>query len=224
MLLLAIDTSGKFGSIALGECKKETGCDVLGSTPLEGGTFSAELVPQIASLLEKYGFTKNNLDAFTVITGPGSFTGLRIGLTVVKALADTLGKPIAAASLLELMAIQVDMNGPVTAALDAGRGEIYSGVYQAKGTKELPTMIREELLTKEEFVKSASGMVITPEISIAELARGAGQQVKQIARPTSADLLRVGWMKMQAQILVSPETLDANYIRRTDAQRLLEGN
>jgi len=69
MLVLATDTSGKFGSIALAQCGPADVCDVLEVVPLEGGTFSAQLVPQIASLLSKHGFKKQDLDAFAVASG-----------------------------------------------------------------------------------------------------------------------------------------------------------
>src|SRR4051812_48854258 len=99
MLLLATDTSGKFGSIALAQCGPSGACDVLEVVSLEGGTFSAQLVPQIAALLAKHGFNKQNLGAFAVASGPGSFTGLRVGLAAIKALAEILDKPIVAVSL-----------------------------------------------------------------------------------------------------------------------------
>src|ERR1044071_9802931 len=125
MLLLAADTSGKFGSIALAQCAPGGACDVLDVVPLEGGTFSAQLVPQISSLLSRHGFGKQNLDAFAVASGPGSFTGLRVGLAAIKALAEILSKPIVAVSLLEAVAASASGAGKVFAVLDAGRGEVY---------------------------------------------------------------------------------------------------
>ena len=101
MLLLAIDTSGKQGSIAIARCGPNDGCEVIEVADLSGGTFSAELVPRIAALLAKHNFTKADIGGLAVVSGPGSFTGLRIGLAVVKALADVLAKPIAAVSRLE---------------------------------------------------------------------------------------------------------------------------
>src|SRR5690348_16179816 len=120
MLILGVDTSGKNGSIALLECEASSS-RTLDLIPLEGGTFSAQLVPQIAALLEKHGRTKREVDVFAVVSGPGSFTGLRVGLAAIKALAEILQKPIVAVSLLETVAVASGMNGRMMAALDAGR-------------------------------------------------------------------------------------------------------
>src|ERR1017187_6523480 len=104
MLVLATDTSGKQGSIALAEGEPDGTCRVLEVWPLAGGMFSAELVPQVAALLAKHGFSQHDIAAFAVASGPGSFTGLRVGLAAIKALGEVLGKPIAAVSLLEAVA------------------------------------------------------------------------------------------------------------------------
>src|ERR1700744_4634937 len=98
MLLLSVDTSGKNGSIALARGEFDGGCEVFDVVALEGGTFSAQLVPQISALLAKHGFAKGDMDGFVVASGPGSFTGLRVGLAAIKALAEILKKPIAAIS------------------------------------------------------------------------------------------------------------------------------
>jgi tRNA threonylcarbamoyladenosine biosynthesis protein TsaB len=96
MLLLTTDTSGKQGSIALARTGDQSsqGDDVelIEVVPLAGGTFSAQLIPQVAALLAKHSFTKNDIDAFVVASGPGSFTGLRVGLAAIKALAEILLK------------------------------------------------------------------------------------------------------------------------------------
>src|SRR5215475_12666970 len=122
MVLIAIDTSGKDGSLTLARVTSgHPGCDVLEVVPLEGGSFSAQLIPQFASLLTKHGLTKQDIAGFAVTSGPGSFTGLRVGLAAIKALADVLQKPIAAVSLLEAVARSSASQAPVLAVLDAGR-------------------------------------------------------------------------------------------------------
>src|SRR5215472_9044860 len=105
MLLLITDTSGKNGSVALVRATENSSdVHVIESVLLAGGAFSAQLVPQISVLLEHHGFKKIDIGAFIVISGPGSFTGLRVGLAAIKALAEILGKPIVPISLLEVVA------------------------------------------------------------------------------------------------------------------------
>ena len=154
MLLLAVDSSDKNGSIALAKCGPGEACDVLEVILLAGGTFSAQLVPQIAALLNKHEFSKEDIGAFAVVSGPGSFTGLRIGLAAVKALGEILEKPIAAVSLLEAVAIAGKTRGRVMAALDAGRNEVYAGEYEVESGVE---RIDERLVTQPELIKIAAG-------------------------------------------------------------------
>ena len=95
MILLVTDTSGKNGSVALARATDISDTDevqLIEVVPLTGGTFSAELVPQIAALLAKHEFAKASIDAFVVVSGPGSFTGLRVGLAAIKALAEILAE------------------------------------------------------------------------------------------------------------------------------------
>ena len=101
MLLLVVDTSGKNGSMALARVTASgSTVEIVEEIALAGGTFSAQLVPQTAVLLQKHGYSKSDLSGFVVVSGPGSFTGLRVGLAAIKAMAEILRKPIAAISLL----------------------------------------------------------------------------------------------------------------------------
>jgi tRNA threonylcarbamoyladenosine biosynthesis protein TsaB len=223
MILLAIDTSGKQGSIALARAgdssAQDKGFEVIEVVPLVGGTFSAQLVPQISELFSKHGFTKRALDAFAVASGPGSFTGLRIGLAAVKALAEVLEKPIAAVSLLEVCVFTSGAEGKVMAALDAGRSDVYVGEY------EIPVQSgrtpREHLLSRNEFLSQARGwQVVTPDSALADATRQASLSVTVLAPITAAAIARLGWRKLQSGSTVTPEQLEANYIRRTDAEML----
>lgn len=227
MLLLAIDTSGKNGSIALASVTPgQSEISVLEVVPLAGGAFSAQLVPQIAALLEKHGYGKSDLGAFAVASGPGSFTGLRVGLAAIKALAEALQKPIAAISLLEAVAWSSTAHGRVLAALDAGRGDVYAGDYDLD-----PQVHRhsERLLSREEFVAEAKGAaargaeargkaIVTPDAVLAETVRAAGIQVELIEHPNSGVIARLGWEHLQRGQTVRPEELEANYIRHSDAE------
>ena len=222
MLLLAIDTSGKNGSIALARAGEDSGDDddveVLETVPLTGGTFSAQLIPQISSLLAGQKVDKFALGAFAVASGPGSFTGLRVGLAAVKALAEVLRKPVVPVSLLELCIFVSGAKGRVVAALDAGRNDIYVGDYDVAEQSGDP---REYLLTAGEFFSHAKGStVITPDSAIAASATSAGLNVTQVPPLSASSLARLGWQKLRRGQTVSPDQLEANYIRRTDAEML----
>jgi tRNA threonylcarbamoyladenosine biosynthesis protein TsaB len=225
MLLLAIDTSGKHGSIALARAGErsadggENDIEVIESTPLAGGTFSAQLVPQISALLSSHGFTKHDIGAFAVASGPGSFTGLRIGLAAVKALAEVLEKPIAPVSLLELCVFESGGQGKVMAALDAGRGDVYVGEYTIPSQSAQSP--RQHLLTALEFLSQAKGWaVVTPDAALAAAASVSGLQVSILPPISAAAVARLGWRKIQSGETVPPDQLEANYIRRTDAEML----
>ncbi|HZW92072.1 MAG TPA: tRNA (adenosine(37)-N6)-threonylcarbamoyltransferase complex dimerization subunit type 1 TsaB [Candidatus Eremiobacteraceae bacterium] len=223
MLLLAIDTSGKNGSIALARAGEPTAdggdFELIEIAPLVGGTFSAQLIPQVAELLSSNGFMKTAIGAFVVASGPGSFTGLRVGLAAAKALAEVLGKPIATISLLEVCVFISGLQGKVMAALDAGRGEIYVGEYEIPGKPgQAP---REHILSRDEFLIEARGWaVVTPDPTIAEAAVATGLSITTLASISAAAVARLGWRKIQSGDTVTPEQLEANYIRRTDAEML----
>jgi tRNA threonylcarbamoyladenosine biosynthesis protein TsaB len=238
MLLLATDSSGRSGSIALARGNADNSCELLEVVPLAGGTFSAQLVPQIAALLAKHGFSKHDIGAFAVASGPGSFTGLRIGLAAIKGLAEILEKPIAAVSLLEAVAVGARAQGRVLALLDAGRGEAYCGDYDIAGNW---AQLRTERLIKrgDLFSEAQRGQrpsseprntltggatLATSDPSLAEAARAAGLSVSLGEAIDAGTIARLGWRKIEAGETVSPEQLEANYIRRTDAEILAQVN
>ncbi len=220
MLLLVTDTSGRSGNVALARADREN-VELIEAASLAGGMFSAQLVPQIAALLQKHGFTKADIGGFAVVSGPGSFTGLRVGLAAIKALAEILQKPIAAISLLELIAAASRARGQVVAALDGGRGELFFGAYSMAG--ESAQVLREELLSKAEFLSQArEATVATPDLTLAEAARAAGLTVTVTEQPTAEMIARFGWKKLQSGETVLPEQLEANYMRRSDAEMFVK--
>jgi len=219
MIFLAIDTSGKSGGITLAE-GNDNSFRVLQSSPIAGGTFSAQLVPTLASLLQKHSLAAADLGGFAAVSGPGSFTGLRVGLSAIKGLAEVLQKPIVTISLLEALATLSYQQGTVAAALDAGRSEIYFGLYSVSNGRA--TKFQEQLLSQQEFVtqlKASSPVsLVTSDPAVAELAYASGIQVQEVARPEIEAIARMGLQKLLAGETVSVEALDANYIRRSDAE------
>src|SRR5262245_38192511 len=218
MLVLAIDTSGKQGGITLAQCGDDD-CRILETSPIAGGTFSARLVPQIAESLAKHSLKAADLGLLAAISGPGSFTGLRVGLAAIKGLAEALEIPIVAISLLELMAVDSGQHGRILALLDAGRSECYCGEYEVADCSA--RLIRESLMTREEAVDAASrsgAKVVTSDEIVAHTLRDHSIIVTEIVRPGSEAAAQVGYRKYRAGETVSLESLDANYIRRSDAE------
>jgi tRNA threonylcarbamoyladenosine biosynthesis protein TsaB len=223
MLLLAADTSGRDGSIALARCGPGEACQVIEVSRLEGGTFSAQLIPQIAALLTKHEQGKESIGAFAVASGPGSFTGLRVGLAAIKALAEVLRKPIAAVSLLEALLAAGHWEGKVVAALDAGRGEVYVGEYGGKAASPVGSphgkAIQERLLSREAWLETReNATIVTPDDVIAQAATAKGLRVEQTQRPRSDAIAQLGRKKIVAGETVSAEALEANYFRRSDVE------
>ncbi|HEY2912904.1 MAG TPA: tRNA (adenosine(37)-N6)-threonylcarbamoyltransferase complex dimerization subunit type 1 TsaB [Candidatus Angelobacter sp.] len=229
MLILAIDTSGQSGGITLAEAN--TGSfRVIESAAIAGGTFSAQLIPTLATLLKKYGYGVKDLDGFAAASGPGSFTGLRVGLSAIKGLAETLHKPIATVSVLEALASLADREGKIAAAIDAGRKEVFLGLYQACGENFDRTLVmqREELFTQQDFlaalVTEQPAVIITSDPALAELASSSHSAVVVVTPPGSEVVARIGAAKLLAGETVSVEALDANYLRRSDAEIFFKGN
>lgn len=216
MRILAVDTSGRRGSVALCRGDADT-CEVLALSELEGGTYSARLVPCIAELLKQCGFAKSDIDGIAVVDGPGSFTGLRVGLSTTKALCEVLGKPMAAVSMLEaLAAVYGEEEQLITAVLDAGRGELYVGEFSISAQRA--ELKREYIAKQVDFLAAAAtnkSHVITTHSPLAE----SGSANVVLVKPLKADAIgRIGLRKLLAGATVDPATLDANYIRRSDAE------
>jgi len=228
MLILAVDTSGKQGSIALARGDAAS-FELIESVPVAGGTFSAQLIPAIAGLLARHGIPKEKLEGIAAVSGPGSFTGLRIGLAAVKGLGETLGKPIAAVSVLEACADmqraqvekevqkEVRKEGKILAVLDASRGDIFLGSFQVEGNRL--QCLGETLMSMAEFVQylrqqNRPQMLCSPDESVVHALEQQGIIVTKSERPGSAEIARLGARKIVAGEIVSPEALDANYIRR----------
>jgi tRNA threonylcarbamoyladenosine biosynthesis protein TsaB len=217
MLLIAIDTSGRKGSVAL--CRGDAdGFETLQLTFLEGGTYSARLMPTISELLEQEQIDKRELDGFVVVSGPGSFTGLRVGLATVKGLCEVLQKPLVTVSMLEAVAVAHGSVGDTVAAmLDAGRGEVYVGDYRVESGNTI--LLREYIAKLAEFSGAANGEeLLTPDASVAEFLQGANKRHRLVPRVQADEIGRIGIRKLLAGNLADIAAVDVNYIRRSDAE------
>jgi tRNA threonylcarbamoyladenosine biosynthesis protein TsaB len=198
-MLLGIDTCGGSGSVALAQWR-ESRLELVSDAELAGRTYSALLVPKVRELIEEQHCGPQDLEAIVVVHGPGSFTGIRVGLSTAKGLAEALSIPLLAVSRLAVLAAKAGTNAAV---LDAGRGEFYIRLQED-----------EALLTPEEIRERLPGTLAVCEESAAKLFPGA----VLVQPPTAADALRYALPRLAANDFDDIATIDGDYVRRSDAE------
>ena len=208
MRFLLIDTCGSEGSVALADTALADGLVAMEILP--GRTASERLIPAVRRVMETGGWKLDHLTAVVVVHGPGSFTGVRVGVSGAKGLSEAGGVPLIAVSRLAVLAAGAG-EGAVHAVLDAGRGEFYYGAYLDH------KCLREALLTGEEVVAAAGGgAVIVCEGKVAEALAGLRPQVAR--EPGARDALAFAVERAAGGDFDDAAMLDANYLRRTDAE------
>jgi tRNA threonylcarbamoyladenosine biosynthesis protein TsaB len=127
MRILALDTASACGSVAVGDGERLLAEILMGRQE----THSRHLMQLVDRALHMAGLALHEIDGFGITVGPGSFTGLRIGLSTLKGLAAVTGKPLAAISSLEALALQCSSaEGDICSMLDARNQEVYVGRYR----------------------------------------------------------------------------------------------
>jgi tRNA threonylcarbamoyladenosine biosynthesis protein TsaB len=210
MRFLLINTAGAEGSVALADT--ELAEMVVATEVLPGRTSSERLVPAVRRMMEAREWRLSELAAVVVVHGPGSFTGVRVGLSAAKGLSEAGGVPLMAVSRLALLAACVDGGaGPVHAVLDAGRGEFYYGEYVGR------RCLREVLMSQEDVAAAAAGgIVVVCEMKVAEALVGLVPRI--VAEPSAGEALPFALERIAVRDFDDVATLDANYLRRTDAE------
>ena len=146
MRILAIDTSTMISTVTISEDDK-----IIGDFNVnQQKTHSESLVPMIETLLDLLGLSIKDIDLFAISKGPGSFTGLRIGMTVAKTLAQVNNKPIVSISTLKALALNASTDKYTVSMIDARSNRIYGAMYKGYDKKEI---IKEDLYKIEDFSK-----------------------------------------------------------------------
>jgi tRNA threonylcarbamoyladenosine biosynthesis protein TsaB len=213
MILLLVDTSGTHGGVVLADIESAPQAS---NTVLEQAEFgprqaSIQIIPAIARMLETSHRRLADVDVFGAVTGPGSFTGLRVGLSTVKAMAEATQKPIVAVSRLAAMASSATDAELVHAVLEAGRGEFYHGVYRAGGETRVSESL-EALPALIEKLQRDRGLVVVSEPSaLAALAEFDPLQIADAGAIQALPLAAAAW---RARRFTDVAALDANYLGR----------
>jgi len=183
---------------------------------------STQLLPHLASLLNQTKLSLQSADGIIVARGPGSFNGLRVGISTAKGLAFSLGIPIVGISTLEAEAYQHGETGlPICPIFNARRGEIATALYQAKHN-EWRQLIGEHITTIETLCSQITTKTIFCGEFIPFIATQLRKQLKQKAViPSPATSLRrasflaeLGLKRLKAGDYDNPATLQPLYLRR----------
>jgi len=232
VIVLSIDTCDSRGSVAL-----LRGDTVLSLIPHETrDEYSSWLLPAVNKSLKDASLRMSEVDGFAAAAGPGSFTGVRVGLTTVKAWAEVYGKRVAAVSRLEAIAAQV--RGPadfVAAFVDAQRGQVFGAVYQKEGLG-LKRAGEEMVIAPGRFIDTAAELSgrgkiawVSPDAAVVEAEaawKGREKRGENIERasPILAGIIgRIGSRRLQDGKVTDALGLDANYVRRSDAEIFWKG-
>lgn len=212
MFLLGIDTCGPSGSAALGRLTGMHSAEVLAEKELEGRSYSATLVSAIEEILASHRIRPAEIGCLVAVRGPGSFTGVRVGLSVAKGLAEGAGIPVVAVSRLEVLARKA---GVLSSALDAHRHELFLRVADC------------DLKIRELLAGAADLAAINP-CSRVTVCDDAAERVLQVAwpntglvrvqAPTAGDALAVAAPDIAAGEFADVGLLDGHYLRRSDAE------
>jgi tRNA threonylcarbamoyladenosine biosynthesis protein TsaB len=199
--------------------------------------YSSWLLPAVREALGSSGHQMEDVDAYAAAAGPGSFTGVRVGLTTVKAWAEVYGKRIVAVSRLEALAVEA-LEGPawVGAFANAQRGQVFGAVYQRNGMglvrlgEEMVIAPGKFVETAAEFAKgeSISWISTDAECLVSEEAWKArevrGEIVECVSSVRASMIGRIGLASLAEGRFTDALALDANYVRRPDAEIFWKGS
>jgi tRNA threonylcarbamoyladenosine biosynthesis protein TsaB len=192
---------------------------------------SSWLLPAAAEIFKKAQTELRSLDLFAVASGPGSFTGVRVGLTTVKAWAEVYRRPIAAVSRLEALAGMASGRAPhVAAVTDAHRNQVFAALYKRLGGA-LELVGDEMVIAPEKFLAWARDAVGSEHIDWISThpncitasglwlaRRDSGEAIQHFTDPLAPAIGRLGYGRLLQRRLTNGLSLDANYIRRSDAE------
>ena len=210
--MLGVDTCGPSGSVALGRISAES-VQILGQRELAGRTYSATLISAVGGLLADHGASLGTVGVIVAVYGPGSFTGVRVGLSAVKGLSEPAAIPVAPVSRLDVLARKA---GAKSAALDAHRHEVFLRICDNhSAARELLAGIEE--LKAIEMRPGSIAVCDDGSDAVLEVA-WPGVELARVSAPTAADAIRCAMPAIFKGEFVDLALLDGHYLRRSDAE------
>src|ERR1700693_2126657 len=232
MVVLAIDTCEVRGGVAV--LKDDAVHHVVAHSSAE--EYSSWLLPSVDLALQSANSAFGDVDVFAVASGPGSFTGVRIGLTTVKAWSEVFDKPIVALSRLEAVAAQSQRDTPYVASfIDAQRGQVFGALY-SKNLGELTLIEQEMVATPEVFLDWIDQRVAGSEVawisiepdavanqSAWQVRQAQGEKVHQVPCVLAPVIGKMAHQRGLKGDVLDALSVDANYVRRSYVEVFQKG-
>jgi tRNA threonylcarbamoyladenosine biosynthesis protein TsaB len=232
VLILALDTCDARGGVALLRDASIL-CTEAHATAED---YSSWLLPAVARTLAAVNLTMRDLDLYAVAAGPGSFTGVRVGLTTVKAWSEVYAHPIAAVSRLEALAAEGACSAPYVAAfIDARRDQIFAALYRRQ-VEALERIDEEMVIAPDKFLEWCIAQANSAHIDWVSTDPHCltqthqwpsrltlNETVQQVSPLLAPRIGLIGYRLAQQNQFTDALTLDANYVRRSDAELFWKG-
>ncbi|NMB28244.1 MAG: tRNA (adenosine(37)-N6)-threonylcarbamoyltransferase complex dimerization subunit type 1 TsaB [Tissierellia bacterium] len=227
MKVLAVDTSTMVSTCAVLDDEK-----ILGEYSLnQEVTHSENLVPMIKEMLDNLGLKASDIDLYGVATGPGSFTGLRIGIATVKSLAHVFDKPIVGVSTLEGLAFNLPYKGIIVPMIDARRNRVYTGIYRWENGNIIsiiePTIMEIDALLEylnknyNNIMVNGNGATLYKDKIMSTLGEKVKLAPVGLNGCRAASICELSLLKWKEGKVNDYYTLVPNYLRESQAQREL---
>lgn len=216
MNVLAIETACPPGTIALRTAQGQILCKPLTDARRTTETF-AEV---IRSLLQQAHLQPNDIQLVVVTSGPGSFTGLRIGVTAAKVFSHAVGSKLVGVNTLEVIAAQVPANGDIEVVLDAQRGELFAARFQ-KNETQLSQVVPTEIIHADEWIDSRADAIVTGlglKKIVSKLPTSCSVVSEDLWTPSAETLTHLGIAKLRQSLDVRSFELAPSYFRKSAAE------
>ena len=223
MKILAIETATLMGGVAI---TSDEG--IIGEVRINvRTTHSEQLMSIIDRVLKSSQTTLGELDAFAVSIGPGSFTGLRIGVSTVKGFSMITNQPILPISTLEGLSFALPFSTrPICPILDARKGEVYTAMFSFYGSTQMKRLWEDQVMSPSEL----SRKITQPTILVGNGLQVYGKQLKEalgdkailspqhLWSPSALSIAELARQKWQEGTIVAADSVIPHYVRRSEAE------
>ena len=220
MKILAIDTSSEICSVAI----LENDTVIAENSLNDGKTHSENLMTIMENILAENETKLNDIDMIACSVGPGSFTGIRIGVSSIKAIAEVLDVPVAAVTSLETLARNIEeKDATIVSLIDAKNDQVYAGIFDENYDKK-EEYIADSIYNVVEKIKEYENIIFVGSAAIKYMnllnENFENVRIAEVNIQTASNVGKIGYKKHKEKDLTSADTIMPMYLRKSQAERM----